>query len=97
MAGEVSDGEAGPPAELANGSTPRPAGRAQPSASLESNPALRPHRVHHDRRPRLRREVAQLYTVDVELERALIVDRIHHRRDMRPSRRADRGEAPDSL
>src|SRR4030088_3037722 len=86
-----------PPAELADGFQARALRRDQAGVPLNRDPALRPHRIHHHRRPRLGRHVAKLDPVYIELERALIVDRVHDWSDLRPPRWADRGKASDPL
>jgi hypothetical protein len=65
--------------------------------TLDGDATLWSHGIDDNRRPRLSLDVSQLDPVDVELKGAVIVHRVHHGHDVRPSRRADGGESPNSL
>src|SRR5207302_7417978 len=69
----------------------------QLDVALHRNAPLRSHRVNDHRGPSFRGDVAQLHSVDVEVQRAVVVHRVHHRHDVRPAGRTDRRESGDPL
>src|SRR5579864_8192635 len=85
------------PVELAHRGEPCALWSDQFDATLDRQPAARPHGVHDHRRTRLATQVAKLDPVDVEIERAVVVDRVHHRDHVRPPGRSNGRKTADPL
>src|SRR5205823_7354564 len=89
--------ESNAPGELVVGVQACPLRPDQLDAPLHRDTSFRAHRIHHHSRSRLGHDVAQLHTVDVEVERTIVVHGVHDGYDMRPASRANRRDPSDPL